>query len=423
MTKQEPSPSKLSRPGDAELDINSITGLPQAEHDRRVEDLTNLWVYGGLGKPKDMELSIEFILLRVRAGKLLTPAQHDHAMDHIVSHYQYFPNPAQYHAAGLGVSVASLTKGADEADAEEAQLWDWFRANAERLSEGYRATLTLESGTVHEGATRCVKEWLEDLELRYSRDKDILKFCHVRVEMPSPIPLLMETIFDQIAPTVGKALQQMVDYTTIGNDFFRHDFRKAALLVIASRTRRANRQLTAPQAAFLLTYPSPIPDHNALASSFLEAPNGLRVFEGILSLEKNIVSYHSVETLQGALDEAGNPLFTDRDIANQLLLIENRAEILGYVPYLRSEKIRLEGAQRKAEERAADLARAESLQRRKETEGERVYNRELHIRDLQNERDRELRQLRDDAYGPDRQESDEEYEKYYRERREGPARD
>ena len=52
-----------------------------------------------------------------------------------------------------------------------------------------------------------------------------------------------------------------------------------------------------------------------------------------------------------------------------------------------------------------------------------MYNRELHIRDLQNERDRELRQLRDDAYGPDRQESDEEYEKYYRERREGPARD
>lgn len=243
--------NKLRGPGDAEQqDINSITGLPQAEHDRRVEDLTTLWLYGNLGKPKDMELTIEFILLRVRAGKLLTPAQHDHAMDYIVSHCQYYPNPAQYCAAGLGVSVASLTKGADDADSEEAQLWDWFRANAERLSEGYRVTLTLTSGTVHEGATRCVKTWLEDLELRYSRDKAILHFCHVRVEMPSPIPLLMETIFDQIEPTIGKALQRMVDYTTIGDDYFRGQFKKAALLVIASRTRRASLQLTAPQAAF-----------------------------------------------------------------------------------------------------------------------------------------------------------------------------
>jgi hypothetical protein len=70
------------------------------------------------------------------------------------------------------------------------------------------------------------------------------------------------------------------------------------------------------------------------------------------------------------------------------------------VPYLVSEKIRLEGGeQRKAEERAADLARKESLQRRKETVSEREYRRELVIRDMQNERNREVEQLRRAAYG------------------------
>lgn len=417
MTKPEPSQSKLSRPGDAEQEINVITELPQAEHERRTDDLANLWLHGGLGKSKDMDLTPELLLLMVRAGKLLTRAQHDRAMDYIVSHYQYFPNPAQYHAAGLNVPVGSLANaGAEDVATEEAHLWEWVREWAERLAEGCRVTVSLEDGSTHTGVTWCVREWLYDYT--FPGNAATRHFCHVRIELPPKIPYLLELIFQQIEPTIGKALHRFLDYTTIGDDYLRGQFKKAALAMIARRAERASRAPT-----LLLT--SGLPDDSLLKRSELWSADRLRVFQGILSLSQpttyhsHAVAYHSVETLQGALDKEGNPVYTDEDIENQKLLIANGEEIFGYVPYLVSEKIRLEGAQRKAEEQAADLARKESLQRRKETESEREYRRELVIRDMQNERGRELRRLRDAAYGLDRRESDESYEKYFRDLRDG----
>jgi hypothetical protein len=376
LTKREPSPSKLSRQDDVDLDINILTGLPQAEHERRTDDLTDLQSKVGLGWRRDMEWTPAYLLLMLRAGRLLTPAQHDRAMDYIASHYQYYPNPAQYNAAGLGVSVASLAnEGADDVTTEEAELWDWYRRWAERLSEGYRVTLTLGDGSTHTGVTRCgIVEWITQRSHLFAFNAATRQFVRVRVEMAPKFPALMELIFSQFEPTTGKALQRMLDYTAIGDDYLRGQFKKASLAMIARRDKRASLQ------------PTPLQLTGNVAD------DGLRVYEGILSLSENCVAYHSVEALQGALDEKGNPVFSDEDIENQKLWIENREGLCSYVIYLFQEKTRLEGQQRKEEERAAEEHRREVRAQRERVAIEQARLRQREYDELQlgreSERDR-----------------------------------
>lgn len=356
--------SGLYRLEDAEQAINTITGLPQVEHDRRIRELSGLWLHGNLGKPKDMELSTEFLLLMVRAGKSLTPAQHDQAMDYIVANYQYFPSPAQYHAASLGIPVASLLLkgGKEDMAAEETELWSWYRHWAPRLAEGYRITVTLSDGSIQEGVTQCGVAWLGQRHRGVAEDE----FCRVRVEMPPQIPALLELIFLQMEPTVGKAIQRMLDYIAVGDEYFRAAFRKMAVAMITRREQKLAEVLTAEQIAYAAEqrvkylergYPV-APEQSDYGRDKLQAANQPRVYEGFLTLGKEL-QRHSPESLEEARDEAGDPIFTAEEIENHKDFCAHYGYLAG-IPFLVEEKIRLQALQEKKDQRAAELAKSEA---------------------------------------------------------------
>jgi hypothetical protein len=70
-------------------------------------NLINLWDHGGLMRPKDKELTPEFLQILVWAVEDLTPAQHQQGIRHLVRYQKHFPNGAELRAACLGIPVGA----------------------------------------------------------------------------------------------------------------------------------------------------------------------------------------------------------------------------------------------------------------------------------------------------------------------------
>jgi hypothetical protein len=96
-------------------------------------------------RPKDKELTPEFLEILVWAVEDLTPAQHQQGIKNLIRHAKYFPNGAELRAACLGIPVGAEAAKADPAMAakiEANRLWTWLGKWAQTLLDGHHYTMT-----------------------------------------------------------------------------------------------------------------------------------------------------------------------------------------------------------------------------------------------------------------------------------------